>query len=441
VTATSTQSGADGLSFSKSLNFNMQAGPGPPASFLASAEQFINGSGTVTSGQIKFYTLSLGASDTFVPYSTSTLAVQPPPSGANYQFSDVDYPNDVLFDGNGDLLIANGGGSVSGTDFGNFACVPAGAITTGANAATVLTANMNDPISIALGTDNSVGLLNGGSAPTYLQAEFVLNGTYSAAPTTRDTPYASYSGDGVYPNIVALPATGRDPAGSYAFVVSNAVSTGNHIFIKHPDGSTLEFPQDTSDNDPQIAYDAYDNQIVALNRDHPSLQAHLTFWSVATMTKVKDMLLDNDGFGNIAIGIGPVAVSPVGYVAFVESWYGYPVVAVLDNTVNRNKVLNNLDFGATTTAGGATLTYGGSGAVNVLRDLKWLNNSKLLIGLYSQKAYVYTSANGLYIFDITQTQPQTGFDGNGTIEPTPTMKKTGFQAMTSTAARGATYKP
>jgi hypothetical protein len=160
------------------------------------------------------------------------------------------------------------------------------------------------------------------------------------------------------------------------------------------------------------------------------------------MTKVKDMLLDNDGFGNIAIGIAPVAVSPDGHVAIVESFFGTPIVAVYDNTAARNKAGNNLDFGATTTKGGASYSYGGtSGGNNVVRVLKWLNNSKLLIGLLSQSGWVFTSANGLYIFDITQTQPQTGFDGNGTAEPSPTMKKTGFQAMTNTAARGVAYKP
>jgi hypothetical protein len=442
ITVTSTPPAADGLPFSNTLSYTFTSGAAPPGSFLASVEQFVNTSGVVTSGAIKLYTLGLGASDSFNPYSTSQLAVQPPPVGPSYQNSDIDYPNDVLFDGNGDLLIANGGGSVSGVDFGNFACVPAGAIATGANAATVLTTNMNDPIWIALGTDGSVGLLNGGNAPTYLQTEFILSGTYSAAPTTRATAYASYPTYGVYPSIIALPTTPRDAAGSYAFVVSNGQYTGNHILIKHPDGSTLEFPQDTSDTDPQIAYDAPHNQIVALNRDNPSLQAHLTFWSVASMTKVKDMLLDNDGFANIAIGIDPVAVSPDGHVAFVESWFGTPVVAVLDNTANRNKAVNNLDFGATTTAGGATYTYGGtSGGNNVVRELKWLNNSKLLIGLLSQSGWVYSPANGLYIFDITQTQPQGGFNGNGTAEPTPTMKQTGFVHLTNTAPRAAAYRP
>lgn len=442
ITVTSTPPAADGLPFSNTLSYTFTSGAAPPGSFLASVEQFVNTSGVVTSGAIKLYTLGLGASDIFNPYSTSQLAVQPPPVGSNYQNSDIDYPNDVLFDGNGDLLIANGGGSVSGVDFGNFACVPAGAIATGANAATVLTTNMNDPISIALGTDGSVGLLNGGNAPTYLQVEFILSGTYSAASTTRATAYASYPTYGVYPSIIALPTTARDSAGSYAFVVSNGQYTGNHILIKHPDGSTLEFPQDTSDTDPQIAYDAAHNQIVALNRDHPSLQAHLTFWSVVTMTKLKDMLLDNDGFGNIAIGIGPVAVSPDGHVAFVESWFGTPVVVVLDNTANRNKVVNNLDFGATSTAGGASYTYGGtSGGNNVVRELKWLNNSKLLIGLLSQSGWVYSPANGLYIFDITQIQPQGGFNGNGTAEPTPTMKQTGFVHLTNTAPRAAAYRP
>ncbi|MBV8643408.1 MAG: hypothetical protein JO225_05775, partial [Candidatus Eremiobacteraeota bacterium] len=63
----------DGLSFSKSLSFTYQSGPGLPASFLADAQQIINGSGTVTGGVVDLWTVSLGASDTITPYSTAQL--------------------------------------------------------------------------------------------------------------------------------------------------------------------------------------------------------------------------------------------------------------------------------------------------------------------------------------------------------------------------------
>src|SRR5665213_3098067 len=138
--------GTDGLSFSKTLNHSFQAGPAPAASLLAVIEQT-----GAASGKVDLFTVTLGASDLFG--STSTLTSTNPGAGP-----DVDFPQDLLFDTNGDLLIANGG--AGNPDFGNFACVPAGAITTGANVATVLTTNMDDPAFLALGTDSTVALAN-----------------------------------------------------------------------------------------------------------------------------------------------------------------------------------------------------------------------------------------------------------------------------------------
>ena len=429
VTATP-PNGGDGLSFNKSLAFTFQSGPAPPSSFLADIEQIINGSGFVTGGVIRFWTVSLGASDTFTAYSTPTLA---------NQSNDVDFPNDVLFDGNGDLMIANGG--AGSPDFGNFSCVPAGAIATGANAATVLTTNMNDPVSLALGTDSSVGLLNGGNIPTYHLAEFVLSGTYSAASTTRDIAKSAYPTDGVHPNIVALPTTGANPAGSYAVALSDNTQAGTHILIKHPDGSQAEFAQDASDIFPYITYDPANNQIVAANNN--STSSHITFWSVASMTKVLDFVLENDGLGNSqAQALGPIASSADGHIAVaVTGASGFPELIIYDGTSNRFKVAATLDYGATTAPFGATFVYGGSlVSANVIHGMRWLSNTKLLVSLESQYQFAATASQGLYIYDITQTMAQSGFDGNGNPEPTPTVKQTGFKPI-SNRPLGAAYKP
>ncbi|MBV8928763.1 MAG: hypothetical protein JO152_06545, partial [Mycobacteriaceae bacterium] len=418
----------DGLSFNTTLSYTFQSGPAPPASFLANAQQIINGSGVVTGGQINLYTITLGASDTFNTVSPATLA------NSN---GDIDFPNDLLFDGNGDLMIANGG--AGNPDFGNFACVPAGSITTGANNATVLTNNMNDPKELALGVDSSVALINAGNAPTDLMAEFVLSGTYSAASATRDIAKSSYPTDGAL-GVVAIPATGANPAGSYIVSLSNNTQASTHLLIKHPDGSTAEFPQDPSDVFPYITYDPANNQLVAANSNGTS--SHITFWSVASMTKVKDMVIENDGSGNSqAAALGPIASSADGHIAVaVTGASGFPELIIYDNTASRNKVQNTIDYGATTTSCGATFTYGGTVSANVANKLLWLSNTKLLVNLYSQHTHVATGANGMYIYDITQTQAQTGFDGNCNAEPTPTVKQTGFQSL-SNAPFAAAYKP
>ena len=57
-------------------------------------------------------------------------------------------PQDLRWDTTGDLLIANGGGATG--DNGNFACVPLGAIATGANSATTVTDERRRSGSLAL---------------------------------------------------------------------------------------------------------------------------------------------------------------------------------------------------------------------------------------------------------------------------------------------------
>src|SRR5947209_951994 len=208
----------DGLVFNKTLTYTFQSGPAPPASLLAVIEQT-----GAAAGKIDLFTLSLGASDTFTAASPSTLASTNPGAGP-----DVDFPQDLLFDPNADILIANGG--AGNPDFGNFACVPAGAITTGANVATVLTNNMNDPAFIELGTDSSVALGNVPAASGTKTPTFVLSGTYTAAPASRTITNTDYPGLGVT-GLVAVPTSGTHPAGSYAVTITNGTTTSHVVEI------------------------------------------------------------------------------------------------------------------------------------------------------------------------------------------------------------------
>ena len=102
-------------------------------------------------------------------------------------------------DVHGDLLIANGGGS-SGSDYGNLACVPAGAIATGDNTSTTVTQNVDYPTGLAYDSrDGSVALANGPvSAPMQL-AEYSATGNYTVCSSTRTLTVSGFGslGDGV----------------------------------------------------------------------------------------------------------------------------------------------------------------------------------------------------------------------------------------------------
>ncbi|HEY0614991.1 MAG TPA: hypothetical protein VGC96_10140 [Candidatus Elarobacter sp.] len=438
VTATPANSNgaSDGLSFSTSMGFTFQSATAPPASFLAAIEQ------SPSLGKIDLFTINT-ANDSLTPYSTSPL-----PNLSN----DVDFPQDLVFDTNGDLLIANGG--AGSPDFGNFACVPAGAIATGANAATVLTNNMNDPAFVALGTDGSVAVGNvPGSSAVHVQ-EFVLGSTYAAAAPARTITNSDYTGLGVH-SIVALPTSAQNPAGSYAVSITNG-STTSHIVIKHPDGTTQQI-DDANMIDPVLGFDSAGGQIVAANGNDNSINPphtfYLTFFS-ATGTKLKQMVIQDTGClgfvggGAAYAGCPPntasghsnmkgsvVAASSSGYIAvggITNS--GLPEVQVYDNSANRNPVGGPIPYDGTTIAGGSTFVYGDTTIVHALR---WITGTKLLVSLEANGA----GKQGLYIYDVTKplAKPCTCFDPNGNQFPN-SPQQTGFQSL-STIPLAVSYKP
>jgi hypothetical protein len=439
ATPANTNTSSDGLGFNKTLSYTFQSGPAPPSSFLAVIEQ--TGSNT---GKVDFFTINT-SNDTFSTFSPATLTSTNPGAGP-----DVDFPQDMLFDSNGDLLIANGG--AGNPDFGNFACIPAGAVTTGANAATVLTTNMDDPTFLAFGSDGTVALANTpGSAGVHMD-EFVLNGTYAAAATTRDITNTDYPGLGAT-GVVALPTSAQNPAGSFAASITNG-RTVSHIVIKHPDGTTQQI-DDANVVDPVLAFDPNSVQIVAANGNDtgPSGGPHfyyLTFFST-TGTKQKQILIQDSncysagaythcppstpgGPSNMKASV--VAASSSGYVAVGGiTASGEPEVQVYDNTASRLPVGGPIPYDATTTPGGATFVYGN--ATIIVSALRFITPTKLLVSLQSDNA----AKQGIYIYDVGTLAPSCSpcYDPNANQFPN-SPKQTGFQQLGNSPLSVA-YKP
>lgn len=457
VTATPPNAG-DGLSFSKTLSYTFSSGPAPPASFLAVVEQPNSGS-----GQINLYTVTLGASDSFTPYTTATLAAEPPPGPAN---SDVDYPQDLLFDANGDLLIANGGSG--NPDFGNFACVPAGSIATGANNATIITTGMDDPAFLALNSDNSVAVGNNTANAVPLVEDFLLSGTYTPAPNADDVFESSYSGTVGDTSVISLPVIGPNPAGSYASAITDGATspTNTRIVVTRPGMSTLNI---TNGNlaDPVLAYDPANHQIVAGDGNTPGGIAanafYISFFDATTdsSTPVQQFVFDEDACyaggstpyagcppntnstpGNSDMKLSLISASSSGYIAIGGiTASGLPEVWVLDNTSGSRKlVFGPIPYDATTTSGGATFVYGSNAIVTAIR---WLTGTKLLVSLESTNN---TARQGLYTYDVTQSGSDCNnsgnpcYDFNGTAFPNGP-KQTGFLNLTSKSPLSAAYKP
>jgi len=428
ATPKNTAGSSDGLSFNKTLTFTFQSGAAPPSGLLAAVEQTNTTPGN-SSGQVDLFTMTNPSDPTaFNVASPATLA----PTGGPPK--DVDNPQDMVFDTNGDLLLANGG--AGNPDFGNFACIPAGAITTGANAATILTSHLDDPVSLALGGDSSVALANIAPAPPYSLVEYLLSGTYSEAPTSREVSYSQAGNEGAL-NVVALPASAANPSGTFAAGFSSGANpplgspcnpnngsdpAGNssQVILKRPDGSTGTI-NDSNNTvvEPLVGYDAHNGVLViaasgACNAPSSATgsTAFLDMWTVdaVPVKRGSQMIYDAGGSpdsSNFTIpgggAGGGLAVSSSGYIAIGGSTGAGPEVQVFTPTVsgtapNQTRATDGapIPFDATTTSGGSTYAYGTPGKTFVT-SLRFLGSSnKLLIGFHSDKA----SLQGFYLYDV-----------------------------------------
>lgn len=440
-------SGSDGLSFSKPLSFTFDSGIAPPHSLLAVAEQ----TGTSTRS-VNFFTVNT-STGTFAAYSTPTLSDQS---------NDVDNPQDMVFDSNADLMIANGG--AGSPDLGNFACVPAGSITTGANNATVVSNGIDDPAFIALGTNGNVAIGNTPAAADPHVAEYAISGTYAALSSSYNITQANYPSEGTQ-GLAALSAYGLNSAGTFAASITDdsATAANSHVVIKYPGGTSLASVANSNVLDPVIGADPANHEIVAASQKNPSGTPinYLTFFNDQTLAVDKQITIADWGCyslgtspyagcspqgGNTADGSGDIiphaiAVSSSGYVAVAggDSYLGQDAVWVYDNsTSTRYPVGGPLPYDGTTASLGTTLTYGGlsnSSGVNIVTGMRWLTGTVLLVSLESTNGSgTATSANGLYMYDVTQTGVNgtncSCYDDNGTAYPN-SIKQIGFKQLTN----------
>jgi hypothetical protein len=443
IAVTATPPGSDGLTYSYSLSFTLQAGGALPAGLLAGIEQTSTTPGNST-GQVDLYTMTNPSDPTgFGTPSTLSPTGGPP--------KDVDNPQDLLFDTNGDLLVANGG--AGNPDYGNFACIPAGAITTGQNVATIITTHADDPISLALGTDNSVGMANNGhvsSDPNFV--EYLLGSTYAEASSAREiasVPETSGNNtNGLYPlNVAALPTSPANSAGSYAIGFSNGTnppssnacySAANEpeideseVIIKHPNGSTTTINDGNNTViEPLVAYDPNSTDLVILSSgacnassSATGASAYLDTYSVgATPAQVSTQVLFSAGGSPVSSdftsGTCCIAASSTGYVAIAGAAYnasgtGGPIVQVFQPaTGTRLKDGANIPFDGTTDNQGNTPAYCTTNDNCFVTSLRFITGTKLVIGFESDNA----NFQGFYLYDVANadlTSPSTGYNPSG----------------------------
>lgn len=443
--------GSDGLSFAVTKSFTFSTGVAPPThDFLAAVEQT-----SATSGTINFYTVTLGGSggpDSLTAFSTPTLAVT---NSTNENKADVDNPTGLAWDTNGDLLIANADNSSKNA--GNLACVPAGAITTGANTSTTTSVDVTAPQNVAYDSgDGSVALSDLSPSSTYLLSEYLLSGDYALAPAARNiSPINGSIGDN-WATDIPLSALAH---GTYAAALTDGAETdasasGNpagtsKIVILSPNGTQTSISQTTTptawavDVPYALAWDATNSQLVIANHSayHPSVAFYTIGGSGDSPSASQTHVIGADTFADQATF---VATAPNGYVAvaYGSAWSGNSLVQVYDNTTARNAVLGPIPFNGVTDAASNCDTYedGGANATVLVEQLTWLSNTKLLLEVYDS----VNSYTGLYIYDITASAVP-GDDDRYCYDATSTPfaaapEQTSFTHLTSTP-HGVAFKP
>jgi hypothetical protein len=434
ATPKNTNGTSDGLGFSVPKTFAFSTGIAPPThNFLAAVEQT-----GAASGQVDFFNATLGGntpgSDSFATFAAAPqLAVTASNGGTGP--NDVDNPVDLRWDTNGDLLVANAG--VGAGDNGNVACVPIGAIATGANTSTTVTTNVDDPANPGTlaydSRDGSLALANTPVAAPVQLATFLLNGNYVAgshnltASTFGTFAVTEVPGLSNGTFAVAL-ATGAEEDATHA-----GTNGSNKIGIFNANTGATSFigPDDTTysvDEPNSLAWDAQNSQLVIAN--FSTFHRLLSFYNVSPVSLAKTI---NTTHRNTI-----TAASPDGHVAvgWITS-FGFPQVQVYDNTASRNPVFGPFPFNGTTTSCGSTYIYGTSVAINAMR---WLSNTKLMVAVNINTGASQNANNGLYVLDISNSAVPTGFDDVSCSAFAAAPVNTGFVHLTKKPF-GIAFKP
>jgi hypothetical protein len=427
---------SDGLSFSLAKNFAFSTGPAAPAhNFLAAIEQ----TGTST-GKIDLFRMTVtagGSNDTFTAFSPAFLPVT---NSSNENKPDVDNPESVAWDSSGDLLIGNG--DDGGVNHGNIACVPTGAIASGANTATTVSSYVSSPVGLAYDSrEPSIAIANEQPGATYDLVEYLLTGNYTAAPTSRDLKVntANVGGTSVA-NLSNL------TNGTFAIALTDGSETDtahngstihlSEIALVGPSGTSSTISQTTTPttfavDDPQsLAFDAANGQLVIANAS--TFHRNLSFYSISAGPSATQTNVINTTHRNYL-----VAASPDGHIAVAWTTpLGYEQVQVYDNTAARNPVGGPIPYNGTHTSCGTDYIYGQDTVA--ARSLTWLSNSKLLVAVEAGDTSV--NKNGLFIYDITRLTTPAGYDDGSCAAFAAAPTQSAFQSIQNVPL-GTAYEP
>jgi len=433
--------GSDGLSFAPTKSFAFSTGVAPPShNFLAVVEQT-----GANSGQVDLFNVNSTDQSSLSAFSPATLPVT---NSTNENKPDVDNPLSLVWDNTGDLLIGNShDGSANG---GDMACIPVGAISTGANTSTTVSSNVTVPVAIAYDSrDGSVALADNTISATYALSEYLLTGNYTAAAPPRDLTETGLGDHWA----VDIPVTTLN-AGTYAAAITDGGEVdpahgGPHtskITIFSPNGTATDVTCGGSctgttyaiDNPTSLAWDNTNNQLVIANGS--IFHKQLSFYTIS-------------GAGNSPVAVQTkviavpskqfvVATSPDGHVAVQynsPAGSGYPLVQVYDNTAARNPVGGPIPYNNTTDAGTCSNYVYGSIGAPIVRSLTWLSNSKLMVALEDTNAG-FTAQNGLHIYDITNLTVPTGYDDKNCAAYSAAPTQTSSTQITNRPL-GTAFKP
>jgi hypothetical protein len=438
---------SDGLTYTvaqSTKTYTFSAGTAPPShNFLAVVEQT-----GVGSGKVDFFNLTTDAGGPNgwatggAVFSPASLAVTQS-TNDNTQ-NDVDNPVSLAWDTTGDLLVGNGGSSGNG----NLACVPVGAISTGANSSTTVTANVHDPVGLAYEPRNgTVAIGNnantGGAAPL---AEYTLTGNYTASTTAGPTNLHSFNGS-IGGDVVNMPSLAT---GTFAATLTDdcevdsahkscGATTGTSQVVIFNGGGVTTTMTDTStfhiDEPWGITWDNTNGQLIVANTSawHPSV----VFYTTA------GAFVKTDGHDYFGASQNPYLVAANGAglfaVAYTTAIAGDEVQIYTNAGGGAAPVplFNPIPFDAennNSCSGG--YVYGSSAIVS---SITWLSNTRLLVGLETSTA----SANGYYIYDTASSTTPAQWDfGNGAscnaVGAIPAQKA--FQQITNKPLAAA-FKP
>jgi len=430
--------GSDDLAFAPTKSFTFSTGVAPPLhNFLGVVEQT-----GVNTGSVNFFNLTTdaGGPNGFATggavFTPASLAVTTSTNDGTQK--DVDNPVSLAWDNTGDLLVGNGGSS--GT--GNLACVPVGAIATGANSSTTVTQNIHDPVGLAYepravnGVTGTVAVGNNVTSPVL--AEFVLSGNYTAS-SNNFTGTGLHTGSGtIGQSLINMPSLA---AGTFAITAwdgcevdpahRTSCSTGvSDVVIFGPTGSTTTMSDTTTyhiDEPWGLTYDSSVNaQLIIANQSawHPSVSFYNT--SGTYQKSITTYFANSQNpFMVAANGAGLFAVA---YTTALSS----DQIQIYTNATGATAPValsGPIAYNATTdpACGGnpATYPYGSSAVVT---SMIWLSNTRLLVSLETGA----TSAQGLYIYDTASTTVPSGqYDDQACTALGPMPAQKAFQVTTN----------